>query len=70
MSLRTLVRVDSRESGCAKGTAERMPSLALDPEWPGSLRGLGEMGDRIRLFDWSSTPLGPIGAWPSSLRER
>jgi PAS domain S-box-containing protein len=29
----------------------------------------GEMGARIRSFDWSSTPLGPIGEWPSSLRE-
>jgi PAS domain S-box-containing protein len=27
------------------------------------------MGARIRAFDWSSTPLGPIGAWPSALRE-
>jgi PAS domain S-box-containing protein len=27
------------------------------------------MGARIRSFDWSSTPLGPIGEWPSSLRE-
>jgi urease alpha subunit len=26
------------------------------------------MGARIRAFDWSSTPLGPIGAWPLSLR--
>jgi PAS domain S-box-containing protein len=27
------------------------------------------MGARIRDFDWSSTPLGPIGEWPPSLRE-
>lgn len=26
------------------------------------------MGDRIRAFDWSSTSLGPIAGWPSSLR--
>jgi PAS domain S-box-containing protein len=26
------------------------------------------MGARIRAFDWSSTPLGPISAWPASLR--
>jgi PAS domain S-box-containing protein len=26
------------------------------------------MGARIRSFDWSSTPLGPIGTWPASLR--
>src|SRR5262245_35341285 len=27
------------------------------------------MGDRIRTFDWSATPLGPTGEWPPSLRE-
>src|SRR5215475_10223055 len=27
------------------------------------------MAARIRSFDWSSTPLGPISQWPSSLRE-
>ena len=32
------------------------------------LAGGGEMGERIRAFDWSSTPLGPIASWPQSLR--
>ena len=32
------------------------------------LAGGGEMGERIRAFDWSRTPLGPIGGWPHSLR--
>src|SRR3569832_1944546 len=27
----------------------------------------GEMGERIRAFDWSATPLGPIASWPQSL---
>jgi PAS domain S-box-containing protein len=27
------------------------------------------MGARIRSFDWSSGPLGPVGEWPASLRE-
>ncbi len=26
------------------------------------------MGARVRAFDWSQTPLGPIGQWPESLR--
>jgi len=26
------------------------------------------MGDRIRAFDWSNTPLGPIESWQQSLR--
>ena len=28
----------------------------------------GEMGKRIRAFDWSSTPFGPLDRWPQSLR--
>ncbi len=32
------------------------------------LPGGGEMGERIRSFDWSQTPLGPIEAWPQSLK--
>jgi PAS domain S-box-containing protein len=35
---------------------------------PDFLAGGGEMGDRIRAFDWSATPLGPIATWPQSLR--
>ena len=27
-----------------------------------------EMQQRIRAFDWSTTPLGPIEHWPQSLR--
>jgi len=34
-------------------------------EW---LTGGGEMGRRIRGLDWASTPLGPVGSWPQSLR--
>jgi PAS domain S-box-containing protein len=28
----------------------------------------GEMGERIRAFDWTSTGLGPIEDWPQSLK--
>ncbi|MBS1662285.1 MAG: response regulator [Bacteroidetes bacterium] len=35
---------------------------------PEFLSGGGEMGQRIREYDWSSTPLGPIETWPQSLR--
>jgi PAS domain S-box-containing protein len=28
----------------------------------------GELGELIRAFDWAATPLGPIQAWPQSLR--
>ena len=30
--------------------------------------GGGELGDLIRAFDWSNTSLGPIEAWPQSLK--
>ncbi|HSN86003.1 MAG TPA: hypothetical protein VL025_04555, partial [Thermoanaerobaculia bacterium] len=32
------------------------------------LAGGGEMGELMRSFDWSSSPLGPVSAWPQSLR--
>ena len=32
------------------------------------LAGGGEMGRRIREFDWAKTPLGPVQTWPHSLR--
>jgi hypothetical protein len=30
--------------------------------------GGGEMGALVRAFDWAATPLGPLSAWPQSLR--
>jgi PAS domain S-box-containing protein len=35
------------------------------PEW---LDGGGELGQLIREFDWSQTPLGPRSEWPQSLK--
>ena len=32
------------------------------------LPGGGEMGERIRSFNWYDTPVGPIESWPESLR--
>jgi PAS domain S-box-containing protein len=32
------------------------------------LAGGGEMGGRIRAFDWSTTPAGPAAGWPQSLK--
>ena len=34
----------------------------------GFLAGGGELGERIRAFDWSSTPLGRPEEWPESLK--
>jgi len=32
------------------------------------LGGGGEMGERMRAFDWSRHPLGPVESWPQSLK--
>lgn len=32
------------------------------------LSGGGEMGARMRAFDWSSSPVGPAANWPQSLK--
>jgi signal transduction histidine kinase len=41
------------------------PNRAADHAF---LAGGGEMGERIRAFDWAQTPLGPPERWPQSLR--
>ena len=38
-------------------------------DWASALTRGGEMGARIRAFDWSSTPLGPVQGWPPARRE-
>lgn len=37
----------------------------MTDDWP---HHSGEMAERIRAFDWSGTPLGPLQDWPQSLR--
>ena len=39
-----------------------------DPEALAALHGGGEMGARMRAFDWSKSPVGAVDAWPQSLR--
>jgi len=31
-------------------------------------QGGGDMGERIRSFDWSKHPFGPLALWPQSLK--
>lgn len=38
------------------------------PASPEFLSGGGEMGRRIREYDWPATSLGPVHTWPQSLR--
>src|SRR5262249_49329181 len=42
------------------------PNAGHDPLL--ALAGGGEMGQRTRTFDWSATPVGPVGVWPQSLK--
>ena len=46
------------------------PGLTLPTVSPelAFLSGGGEMGERIRAFDWRKTPLGPPARWPQSLK--
>src|SRR5690349_1044157 len=46
------------------GEAQHASSRLADRLFPGG----GELGRLIREKDWASTPLGPMGAWPQSLR--
>jgi PAS domain S-box-containing protein len=51
------------------GAPESVRDCPDDAKWAPYLAGGGEMDARIRAFDWSKTPLGPIGEWPMSLLE-
>ena len=35
---------------------------------PGFLAGGGDMGARIRAYDWDNSPLGPPRDWPQALK--
>jgi PAS domain S-box-containing protein len=46
----------------------RQMSFVIKRKAPTFLLGGGEMGERIRNFDWENTPLGNPGDWPQSLK--
>src|SRR5262245_33651151 len=60
--LRETIMAPSLEKQEAAGKTE---PVVLQHNW---LRGGGEMGARIREFDWAKTSLGPLETWPQSLR--
>ena len=43
-------------------------ALAIAHRERSFLNGGGDMGARIRAYDWSRTPLGPPELWPASLK--
>lgn len=44
------------------------PSVSSIPELMSFLEGGGEMGERMRAYDWSASPLGCPETWPQPLR--
>ena len=46
----------------------RQAKSAPDSPEPSFLSGGGEMGARMRAFDWSTSPVGPAADWPQSLK--
>ena len=48
----------------AKHTERRIDAI----DSPAFLAGGGELGARMRAFDWSQTPLGSPEQWPQSLK--
>lgn len=62
-------------AGREKQQNQNAPSETADPEedqvtypGPGFLAGGGEMGARIRAYDWDSSPLGAPRDWPQALK--
>ncbi len=45
-----------------------MTATPADERTSRVLRGGGEMGARMRAFDWAASPIGPVSEWPQSLR--
>src|SRR5271156_5200058 len=43
------------------------PQNPSTPSPPSRIIGNGEMADRVRAYDWASTPLGPIESWSKEL---
>src|SRR3954451_4717896 len=45
-----------------------MVMLDIEADEAAFLRGGGATGALIAKYDWASTPLGPLSAWPHSLK--
>ncbi len=53
----------------SNGSAKRDSAIQREKESADELfAGPGEMHERGRALDWSSTPLGPVDEWPAALR--
>src|SRR5579885_1080882 len=61
-------RLDSAARRPANGSRSplMLPEQDAASDW--CLQQGGEMGARMRAFDWSRTPLGPLAHWPQPLK--
>ena len=59
--------VGSRERQEPRGLKNSAPAGASAPRTD-LFSGGGEMGELMRAYDWSATPLGPPETWSQSLR--
>ncbi|WP_437973017.1 ATP-binding protein [Sorangium sp. So ce295] len=59
---------DSVEERTGADRGEEASAGAVPDPACGALSGGGEMGALMRSIDWSQTALGPVEAWPQSLR--
>lgn len=41
----------------------------MSADWLLGIERFGEAGERMRLTDWRSTPLGDVGGWPDALKQ-
>ncbi|HEX8063596.1 MAG TPA: PAS domain-containing protein [Allosphingosinicella sp.] len=48
--------------------ASEVPGSPVGPESLSFLADRGEMGERMRAFDWAASPLGPPESWPQALK--
>ena len=44
------------------------PRESVGIDWLAGIAPGTEMGERVRAFDWASTPLGPVETWSTGLR--
>lgn len=66
----THAHMEARDEGRWRMTGIHLQTGVLrgEDEEIGFLAGGGEMGARIRAFDWAGTSLGPPERWPQSLK--
>ncbi|MBX3186529.1 MAG: PAS domain S-box protein [Labilithrix sp.] len=73
VELEKVLEAVERSAGGKRDVGQALPSSTKGEAWLGavassSFAGGGEMGERMRAFDWPQTSFGAVESWPSSLR--